>query len=153
MAISKAPIVFAILLALASVSFAGCAADAYSKTCASCAFDENGKVDQSCKSGYQSSGTTCVSVSYPIMAGKYAEGKCPAVDSCAEELRSCTAQYSSGNDRADCQEGSNAICYAAADECVKKAAIKCGEIEKSCPGSAAGFILLFAGLAFVKLRN
>jgi hypothetical protein len=142
-----------ILVMLSGAVFAGCAAEAYSKTCASCSFDANGKVDQSCKEGYQSSGTSCVSMSYPIMAAKYADGKCPEVDYCAEELRSCTAQYSSGNDLADCQEGSTAICYAAADQCVKSAAVKCGEIESPCPGSSAGFILLFAGLAFVKLRN
>jgi hypothetical protein len=153
MAISKAPIVFAILLVLASGSFAGCASEAYSKTCGSCTFDSNGKVDQSCKSGFTSSGTTCVSVSYPIMAAKYAEGKCPQVDSCADELRSCTAQYTTGNDSEDCREGSTAICYASADYCVKSAAIKCGEIESPCPGSATGFILLFASLAFVRLRN
>lgn len=142
-----------ILVMLAGAVFAGCAAEAYSKTCNSCSFDASGKVDSSCKSGYQSSGTSCVSISYPIMAGKYAEGKCPAVDSCAEELRSCTAQYSSGNDSEDCREGSTAVCYAAADECVKHAAVTCGEIEKPCQGSSAGFILLFAGLAFVKLRG
>ncbi|MFH0884652.1 MAG: hypothetical protein V1861_03000 [Candidatus Micrarchaeota archaeon] len=142
-----------ILVLLSGAAFAGCAAEAYSKTCGSCSFDENGKVDQSCKDGYQSSGTTCVTTKYPIMTVKYAEGKCPAVDSCAEELRSCTAQYSSGNDKEDCQEGSVGICYAAADECVKKAAITCGEIESPCPGASEGFILLFAGLAFVKLRN
>ncbi|MCI0504008.1 hypothetical protein L0Y65_04820 [Candidatus Micrarchaeota archaeon] len=142
-----------ILALLAGWAFAGCASDAYSKTCASCPFDENGKVDQSCKSGYQSSGTTCVSTSYPIMSAQYAQGKCPAVDGCADELRSCTAQYSSGNDKEDCMEGSASVCYSAADQCVKRAAISCGEIEKPCPGSAATFILLFAGLAFVKLRS
>jgi hypothetical protein len=142
-----------ILALLAGSVFAGCAAEAYSKTCNSCQFDENGKVDSSCKSGYQSSGTSCVSMSYPIMSAKYADGKCPAVDSCADELRSCTAQYSTGNDSEDCREGSTAICYAAADQCVKSAAVKCGEIESPCPGSSAGFILLFAGLAFVKLKG
>jgi hypothetical protein len=144
---------FGILVLMAGAAFAGCASEAYSKTCASCAFDSNGKVDQSCKGGYQSSGTTCVSASYPIMSAQYAQGKCPQVDSCAEELRSCTAQYSSGNDKADCEEGSTAVCYSAADACVRSAATKCGEIEKQCPGSSAGFILLFAGLAFVKLRG
>lgn len=142
-----------LLALLSGAVFAGCAADAYSKTCASCKFDENGKVDQSCKNGYQSSGTTCVSVSYPIMAGKYAEGKCPAVDSCAEELRSCTAQYSSGNDKADCVEGSTSVCYSAADACVQTAAKSCGEIEKQCPGSSAMFILVLSGMAFVKLKG
>lgn len=133
--------------------FAGCASDAYGKACASCTFDAGGKIDQSCMGGYKASGTTCVSVSYPIMAAKYAKGECPAVDACAEELSSCVAQYSSGNDKADCEEGSVGVCYAAADSCTSSAARQCGEIEKQCPGSGATFILLFAGLAFVKISG
>ncbi|NYZ60887.1 hypothetical protein H0O01_04295, partial [Candidatus Micrarchaeota archaeon] len=50
---------FAVLL-LVGLSFAGCAAAAYAKTCNSCTFDQYGKVDQSCSSGYKSSGTTCM---------------------------------------------------------------------------------------------
>ncbi len=147
-------IVFALVVLLVTGAvFAGCAAESYSKACASCPFDENGKVDQSCSGGYKASGTACVSTSYPIMAGKYATGDCPAVDECASELSSCVAQYATGNDKADCQEGSVAICYAAADQCTKQAAIKCGEIESPCSGSAAAFLLLFAGLAFVKLTG
>ncbi len=146
--------VFILILAFASLAFsASCAADAYRKACASCPFDENGKTDQSCSGGYQASGTACVSTTYPIMAAKYAEGKCPEVDACASELSSCVAQYSSGNDKADCQEGSLAVCYAAADECTKEAAAKCGQIQSPCSGSAATFLLLFAGLAFVKISR
>jgi hypothetical protein len=149
-------IIMAILflgLVLAPLAFAGCASDSYRKACASCSFDQYGKMDQSCWGGYKASGTTCVSVSYPIMAGKYAEGKCPAIDSCASELQSCVAQYGTGDDKADCQEGSLAVCYAAADVCTKQAAVKCGEIESPCPGSSATFILLFAGLFYVRMRN
>ncbi|NYZ73611.1 hypothetical protein H0O00_00550 [Candidatus Micrarchaeota archaeon] len=93
-----------------------------------------------------------MSTSYPIMAGKYAEGKCSAVDECASELQSCMAQYSTGDDKADCQEGSVGVCYAAADECTKQAAVKCGEIENPCAAPAA-FILLFAGLFFVRVKK
>lgn len=143
--------VLGVLLA-APLAFAGCASEAYSKSCASCPFDENGKMDQSCSSGYKSSGTACVSTSYPIMAAKYANGECPEVDACAAELSSCQAQYESGDDRTDCQEGSVSVCYASADACVKQAAIKCGEIEKQCPGSGAGLILLLLGVGFVKIR-
>jgi len=140
-------------LILAPLAFAGCAADAYSKACASCSFDQYGKIDSSCSGGYKASGTACVSASYPIMAAKYADGKCPQVDSCASELQSCVAQYNTGNDKADCQEGSVGVCYAAADQCTKSAAVKCGEIEQQCQGSSAGFILLFAGLLFVRMRS
>lgn len=141
------------LLATSGMAFAGCASDAYRKACASCSFDDNGRIDSSCQQGYQSSGTACVSTSYPIMSAQYAQGKCPGVDACASELRSCTAQYSSGNDKADCQEGSVGVCYAAADQCVKSAAIKCGEIEQQCPGSITVLVLLLLGAAFVSTRD
>lgn len=141
------------ILAIAGVAAAGCAGDAYSKACASCSFDQSGRIDNSCQKGYQSSGTACVSASYPIMSAQYAQGKCPQVDSCADELRTCTAQYSSGNDKADCEEGSVSVCYAAADACVRQAAKSCGEIEAQCPGSSAIFIALFALLGFVKMRG
>jgi len=149
----RAMIFMLVLGLLISHSFAGCAQDSYRKACASCPFDENGKIDKSCQSGYQSSGTACVSTSYPIMSAAYTAGKCPQVDSCAAELSSCTAQYSSGNDKADCQEGSTAVCYAAADQCVRSAARACGEIEKQCPGSAATFIALFAGLGILRMKG
>jgi hypothetical protein len=153
--ISKTIVIFVLAVLLsASLSFAAsCSADSYRKVCSSCPFDKDGKVDQSCSGGYKASGTACVSASYPIMAGKYAQGQCPQVDVCAAELRACSSQYSSGNDKADCEEGSVAVCYAAADQCVQSAAAKCGEIEKQCPGSSATFILLLAGLGFVRFRR
>jgi len=141
------------VLLFAGAAFAGCASDAYRKACASCQFDTGGKIDSSCQGGYQSSGTACVSTSYPIMAAKYAKGECPAVDACAAELRSCTAQYSSGNDKADCAEGSLAVCYSAADECVKSAAVKCGEIENPCKAPAAMLGIILFGAGFAKFRK
>lgn len=142
---------FAVLL-LAGVSFAGCAYDAYAKACNSCSFDASGKIDQSCSSGYKSGGTACVSASYPIMAAKYAAGECPGVDACASELSSCSSQYASGNDKADCQEGSVGVCYKAADACVQSAAIKCGEVEKEC-GAPVGMILMaLAGALFLSRK-
>jgi hypothetical protein len=101
--------------------------------------------------GYQSGGTSCVATSYPIAASKYAKGECAAIDDCASELRSCTGQYSSGNDSADCAEGSVAVCYAAADQCTRSAAVKCGEVTTQCPGT--GLILLSVGLGLVFLRR
>lgn len=141
------------IIAVAGTAAAGCASEAYCNACASCSFDENGRIDESCQQGLQSSGTACVSASYPIMSVEYARGKCPEVDACADELRTCTAQYSSGDDKADCQEGSVGVCYSAADACVRSAAVKCGEIVTQCPGTGATFALLFAGLAFVKIRK
>ena len=149
----KKMLVLALFGLLIGASFAvSCAADAYRKTCASCSFDANGRVDQSCSSGYKNSGISCTSTSYPIMSGKYAAGECPQVDACASELQSCVAQYSSGDDRADCNEGSLAVCYSAADSCTKSAAVACGEVEQQC--GAPSFILMgmlaLAGFAYYR---
>ena len=114
------------LVMLFSLSFADCAKNAYLDTCMNCPFDEYGKVDKACADRYQSSGTACVSSSYPIMSAKYAAGGCPAVDVCAAELQSCTAQSSSGNDKEDCGHGKVIDCYVAADNCVSRAAALCG---------------------------
>lgn len=146
-------LIIGLIVLAGAATAATCASDAYRKACSSCSFDKDGRIDQSCSEGYQSSGQTCVSTAYPIMAAKYAGGKCPDVDTCAAELRSCTAQYATGNDKADCQEGSLAICYSAADQCVRSAAVKCGEIENTCPGSAATFLALFGGVAFLRTRR
>ncbi|MDD5337539.1 MAG: hypothetical protein PHS02_03590 [Candidatus ainarchaeum sp.] len=139
------------LLFLSLSSAAGCSAKSYADACANCPVDASGKMDASCYSGYKSSGITCVSTSYPIASGKYAAGQCPGIDACAQELQTCQNQYSSGNDSADCQEGSVAICYGAADECVKQAAVKCGEVEKQCPGSSAALIIPFLLMGFAAL--
>jgi len=142
-----------VLLLFAGAVFADCAADAYTKACSSCSFDANGKIDKSCQQGYQASGTACVSSGHPIMAGKYAAGQCPQVDACAEELSSCAAQYSSGNDKADCQEGSVAVCYSAADQCTGQAAAKCGEVENPCKAPAAILLLLLGAVGFVSMKK
>jgi len=145
-------LVLALFGLLVGASFAGCASEAYSKSCASCSFDANGRMDQSCSSGYKNSGITCTSTSYPIMSTKYAAGQCPQVDSCASELSSCVAQYSSGDDRADCQEGSVSVCYSAADSCTKRAAIACGEVEQQCgpPTFILMGMLALAGFAYYR---
>lgn len=152
MANSKYLIMAGIFLLFVSALHAGCASDAYAKSCASCSFDANGKIDSSCSSTNKAAGTACVSTSYPIAAGKYAAGQCAQIDACASELQSCQAQYTSGNDKADCQEGSVAVCYSAADHCVQQAATKCGEIEKQCPGSSAALVIPLLLAGFVSLR-
>jgi hypothetical protein len=132
-----------------SVFAATCAADAYRKSCASCQFDnKTGKMDTECYKGYQSGGTSCVATSYPIAAGLYAQGKCPGIDACASEMTSCKSQYASGNDKADCAEGSVGVCFAAADECVKKAVIKCENPQGGCP-APSGLIMLVIGAVFL----
>ena len=139
---ARTAFVIIVMLLLGGMLFAVCAYDAYEKACANCPFDENGKIDRSCSDSYRASGIACVSSKYPIMSAKYSAGKCPAVDACASELSSCVAQYSTGNDKADCQEGSVSVCYLESDQCIKSAAIKCGEIENECPGSTG--LILFA---------
>jgi len=141
-----------ILLLVSPLAFAGCASDAYQKACVSCQFDAQGKIEQSCSGGYKAGGTVCVSTTYPIAAAKYAQGNCSAIDDCASELSACNAQYSTGDDKADCQEGSLGVCYAAADVCVKQAAIKCGEIESPCKAPAV-ILALLTSTIFLRIRR
>ncbi len=142
-----------VVLLFAGVSFAGCALKAYQDACYSCSFDANGKIDQSCSSGYQASGTACVSTTYPITAGKYALGQCPKIDVCASELRSCTSQYSTGNDKEDCSRGPLQVCYANADTCVAQAAIECGDTPQrsQCLPSFA-LLAVLAGALFISRK-
>lgn len=146
----KLGILLGIFFAVSLVS-AGCASEAYAKSCANCQFDASGKMDQSCYQGYQASGTGCLATTYPVANAKYVAGNCPGIDSCIEDLNACKAQYASGDDRADCAEGSVGVCFAAADSCVKSAAMKCGEIESQCPGSSAALVLPLLGTAAIAL--
>jgi hypothetical protein len=103
--------------------------------------------------GQKAAGIACTSASYPIASAKYAKGECPAIDACASELSACTAQYGSGNDKTDCAEGSVSVCYSAADQCMKQAAVKCGEVQTPCTGPTALILLLAGFVGFVKLRE
>lgn len=145
-------IIFGTLVALLVFSGSAfamtCAAEAYARSCGSCSFGDNGKIDQQCYQEKRSAGIACVSASHAIATAAYAQGKCPGIDACAEQLRACQAQYSSGNDKADCAEGSVSVCFSASDACVDKAALECGEKPPECMGSA-GLIMLIVGLAFV----
>lgn len=136
--------------ALAGLALAGCAVTSYAEACSSCSFDASGKMDQGCYAGKRASGVACVSSSYPIMAGKYAAGNCSQLDACTAELNSCISQYKSGNDSADCQEGSLGVCFSAADVCTASAARECSDVPNPCGGSSALIVLgagalLFAG--------
>ena len=82
-----------------------------------------------------------------VAAAAYAQGKCPGIDTCASQLQACQAQAGTGNDKADCAEGSVSVCFAAADNCVDSAARECGEKPPECKGPA-GLIMLIVGLAF-----
>jgi len=147
--------VFGFLTLLNTLS-ASCIAEAYSKSCSSCPFDEYGKMDSSCYNKYKSSGITCLSATYPLASAKYAQGICPQIDSCLSNLESCKAQYSSGNDRADCQEGSVSVCFASADACVRSAALKCEGIEgelEPCRSSLLGMLVLLVLVGIAKYRK
>jgi len=137
---------------LAGSAFAGCAADAYRKSCASCQFDQNGKMEESCYQGYKASGISCTSAAHPIASAAYAQGKCPGIEACASELGSCNAQVSSGTDKATCEEGSANTCYAAADICVDQAARECGEKATECKAPESFILLTLLG-AFFYRRN
>ncbi len=134
-------------LLLGGLAFAGCAENAYRAACSGCKFDANGKIDSDCMRAEKAKGIGCVSASYPLMSAEYAQGKCPAVDACASELQQCLSNAGSGNDKADCAEGSSATCYFNSDICVQKAATKCPP-QQPCPAAPA-LIMLVGGAVFL----
>jgi hypothetical protein len=138
------------LLLFSGVAFAGmtCAVDAYRNSCASCPFDEKGKMNQTCYSEKKSAGIGCVSAAHIIASTAYAQGKCPGIDACASQLTACQSQVTTGNDKENCNEGSMGMCFATSDICVDRAALDCGERPPECK-APTGLILLVAGLAFV----
>jgi len=137
------------LLIFSSVAFAGmtCSADAYARSCAGCTFDANGKIDQKCYQEKKSAGIGCVSAAHVIASTAYAQGKCPGIDTCASQLQACQSQVGTGNDKADCAEGSVSTCFATADICVDQASRECGEKPPECK-APTGMILLVVGLVF-----
>jgi hypothetical protein len=140
------------LIALVSVSSAGCAATAYQQACRMCNFDAQGKMNQTCFQGYQTSGTACVSTSYPVAAAKYAAGQCPEIDKCTNTLQTCKASVTSGNDSQDCQEGLVAQCFQDADKCMAGAAVDCGD-KNPCASAPAGVVLLGATFYYGKKKS
>lgn len=138
------------LLILSGIAFAGmsCAADAYRYSCQQCSFDASGKMDQKCYQEKKSAGISCVAANHAIASAAYAAGKCPGIEACASDLQKCQAQMGTGNDSADCAEGSTGTCFVISDQCVDKAARDCGEKPPDCKPPAA-LILLVVGLAFV----
>ena len=138
------------LLLFSGSAFAGmvCSADAYRNSCAGCTFDASGKIDQKCYQEKKNAGIACVSTSHPIASAAYAQGKCPGIDTCADQLKACQSSVSTGNESFDCKEGSMSTCFAAADNCVDSAARECGEKPPECKGPA-GLIMLVVGLVFV----
>lgn len=135
----------------AGASFAAsCSVDSYRNACSGCSFDANGKIDKECMNGKKSAGIACVSSSYPRMSIEYAQGKCPQVDECSAQLQSCLSQMGTGNDKADCAEGSSMTCYAISDQCVQKAAGKCPPPDPNNPcGLPAALIMLVVGGVFL----
>lgn len=145
-------LLLAVLVLAGAVAAADCAYNAYRESCSGCSFDAGGKMDSACSGAYKAKGTACASASYPIASASYAQGKCPAIDDCASELSSCTSQYKGGNDKEDCQAGELEVCFRVADECMRQAAVKCGETAGSCP-SGTGLVLLLALAGFAKFSS
>ena len=137
------------LLLFSGAAFAGmtCSADAYRNSCAGCGFDASGKMNQTCYQEKKAGGIACVSTAHAIASTEYAAGKCPGIGTCASQLQSCQSSVSTGNDSADCKEGSMNTCFAAADICVDSAARECGEKPPECK-APAGLIMLVVGIVF-----
>ena len=96
-----------------------CSAEAYAKACSKCSFDSYNKMNKTCYDDYISSGSGCLSSSYPVLAASYKAGKCPQVDTCKTNLDICKGALSSGNDKADCNVAAMKECYSEADKIIK----------------------------------
>ncbi len=152
-------------ISLASVSFsATCASAAYGASCLKCPFDQGGKMDQQCYESEQNKGIACLFSAYPAESIAYKMGGCPAIDVCTERLQTCKAIYSSGNDAADCYDGSIDKCFRTADTCVQYAVKNCsgtppGELENVAPDPALCdsfyfmILLPFVGAMYCSKRN
>ncbi|MEM4359419.1 MAG: hypothetical protein QXT45_02710 [Candidatus Bilamarchaeaceae archaeon] len=141
------------IIFLLNAVMAGCSLDAYKKACANCKFDENGKMDKACADGYKTSGLSCISAEYPIMSAKYYAGECNAPQECVLKLSKCISEVSSGNDKFDCQQSEMLACYSSADECMRRAAFDCGEVERQCPGPAAILLLVISLFGFYAISK
>ncbi|MCX8205812.1 MAG: hypothetical protein N3H30_01125 [Candidatus Micrarchaeota archaeon] len=149
---AKTAALLALLLANV-VAFASCSINSYTGACDNCPFDEKGKMDRACLETYKSGGLACISAKYPIMSAKYSAGDCPAVSECADELSSCIAGASSGNDKEDCRKNSVMVCYANADRCIERASVKCGETETPCLSSLSLVLFILGAGLFAHLSR
>ena len=147
--------VFTVTCIFSCFAAAGCSSNAYSQACSSCSFDSGGKMDQSCYSVRQAAGTACLTSTFPVAYAQYSAGNCSGIDECITELNSCKAQYSSGNDREDCREGSVGVCFSSADVCVSSAAAKCNPGAVSLCATPSAFILAgaLAALGFASFTR
>ncbi|MFH1785159.1 MAG: hypothetical protein ABH842_01905 [Candidatus Micrarchaeota archaeon] len=117
-----------ILVGLITLSSAAtCAQKSYSTSCQKCNFDANGKMDQDCYNGYQTSGKGCLFAAYPLESIAYAGGNCPAIDSCVDRVQTCKAIFSSGSDKIDCMTGDISNCFVQGDKCVALAVKDCSK--------------------------
>lgn len=145
---SKFLLIAVVAIFLAGVIFAGCSESAYLSGCAECKFDNvSKKFERSCTEAKKAGGVACLSGSYPVAMANYQKGNCSMVDECIGDLNRCTASVASGNEKADCEEGSMATCYATADICFKSAAGKCSNLEAPKCGAPAGLAIISGGAA------
>lgn len=127
--------------------YAGCSESSYLSGCSSCQFNNaTKKFDRTCTDGKKNEGIACLSTSYPVAMNNYRAGNCSMVDECISDLNRCTASVSSGDEKADCAEGSMTTCYATADICFKQAAGKCSDLAPPKCDTPAGLVIV-AGMA------
>ena len=113
------------LLALVPLASAeSCGAEAYANSCKGCHF-QDGRMDPACYEGYQTSGEACLFAAYPLSVTAYENKKCPAIQYCIDQLNSCKASASTGNDENDCQGTAVAACFIAGDACIDDATKHC----------------------------
>jgi hypothetical protein len=123
-----------VLLIIFGLVFAGVASaatvsmDSYRKSCTTCSFDSNGKMDQKCWEEIQDGAKVDLAVAYPGMSFKYQWGDgCKPLDQCIAALQSCKALHTSGNDQTDCVHNRLTYCFKSADACAEAANKICSE--------------------------
>lgn len=102
--------------------------DSFKKSCNTCTFDAQGKMDKKCWEDIQESAKTSLGLAYPAMSFQYTlGGGCEALDKCISALQSCKAMYTTGNDKTDCTQGDLITCFKQADACADAANKVCTE--------------------------
>jgi hypothetical protein len=147
------------LISISGIAYAmDCATSAYVDSCNKCTFNASGTMNQVCYDYWQSYGKRCIAEKRPMLASAYSNGKCPEVDACAQELKSCKSAVSTGNDQQDCLNPLVGTCFTDADACVAKAENTCDaglgmtldEAINWCPFPIFMVFLLAAGLFYAR---
>jgi len=113
-----------------SSALASCAVNSFTGSCGNCAFDNYGKMDQTCYNKYENGGRGCLAVKYPVMAVMYPLGSCPALETCVNSLKGCSDVKCVGTGKSNCRNPVCKACYEEADRCAFRASKDCDETAR-----------------------